>query len=138
MRKIERIIVHCSATIEGANIKTNTIRRWHVKGNKWKDIGYHYVVELDGKVGKGREEKTIGAHTKSKNSTSIGVCYIGGLDQEKQPKDTLRGVQLGSMEQLLMDLLARYPEATLHGHNEFSKKACPSFNVQEKFERIIP
>lgn len=138
MRKIERIIVHCSATPEGANIKTDTIRRWHVKGNKWKDIGYHYVVELDGKVGKGREEKTTGAHTKGKNSTSIGVCYVGGLDQEKRPKDTLRGVQLGSMEQLLMDLLTRYPDATLHGHNEFASKACPSFDVQDKFQKLIP
>ena len=138
MRKIDKIIVHCSATIEGANINTDTIRRWHVDGNKWKDIGYHYVVELDGKIGTGRLESVTGAHTKGKNRTSIGVCYVGGLDQEKSPKDTLRGVQLGSMEQLLMELLTRYPDATLHGHNEFANKACPSFDVQEKFKHLIP
>ena len=137
MRKIDKIIVHCSATIEGANINTDTIRRWHVDGNKWKDIGYHYVVELDGKIGTGRLESVTGAHTKGKNRTSIGVCYVGGLDQDKSPKDTLRGVQLGSMEQLLMELMTRYPEATLHGHNEFASKACPSFDVQEKFKHLI-
>jgi len=138
MRKIDKIIVHCSATIEGANIKTRQIRDWHVKGNKWKDIGYHYVVELDGTIGKGREEKVAGAHSKGQNKSSIGVCYVGGLDSLKNPKDTLRGVQLGSMDQLLMDLLTRYPDATLHGHNEFANKACPSFNVQEKFKHLIP
>jgi hypothetical protein len=42
------------------------------------------------------------------------------------------------MEQLLMDLLTRYPDATLHGHNEFSAKACPSFDVQDKFQKLIP
>ena len=138
MRNIKQIIVHCSATPEGANIKTDTIKRWHVKGNKWKDIGYHYVVELDGKIGTGRLESVTGAHTKGKNRSSIGVCYVGGLDADKQPKDTLRGVQLGSMEQLLMDLLTRYPDATLHGHNEFASKACPSFDVQDKFKHLIP
>jgi len=138
MRKINKIIVHCSATIEGANINTDTIRRWHVDGNKWKDIGYHYVVELDGKIGIGREESVTGAHSKGQNRGSIGVCYVGGLDGDKKPKDTLRGVQLGSMEQLLMELLTRYPDATLHGHNEFANKACPSFDVQEKFKHLIP
>ena len=138
MRKIDKIIVHCSATMEGANIKTTTIKDWHVKGNKWKDIGYHYVVELDGKIGIGRDEKVTGAHTKGKNRNSIGVCYVGGLDADKKPKDTLRGVQLGSMEQLLMELLTRYPEASIHGHNEFANKACPSFDVQEKFKHLIP
>jgi N-acetylmuramoyl-L-alanine amidase len=138
MRKIDKIIVHCSATIEGGNIKASTIRDWHVKGNKWKDIGYHYVVELDGKVVQGRLEKTMGAHTKGHNKNSIGICYVGGLDQDRNPKDTLRGVQLGSMEQLLMDLIVRYPEASVHGHNEFANKACPSFDVQEKFKHLLP
>lgn len=136
MRKIDKIIVHCSATIEGGNFKTEAIRRWHLNKG-WKDIGYHYVIELDGSINVGRPESVVGAHVKGKNKGSIGICYVGGLNQDKQPKDTLRGVQLGGMEKLLRDLLERYPNATLHGHNEFSKKACPSFDVQEKFRHLL-
>ena len=43
-RKITHIILHCAATPEGQDVKTATIKAWHVKGNKWKDIGYHYVI----------------------------------------------------------------------------------------------
>ena len=136
MRKIDKIIVHCSATIEGANIKTETIREWHLKRG-WKDIGYHYVVELDGSIGVGRLESVMGAHSKGQNRSSIGICYTGGLDSSRKPKDTLRGRQMGAMTNLLKDLMTRYPDATLHGHNEFANKACPSFDVQDKFKHIL-
>lgn len=136
MRKIDKIIVHCSATIDGANITTRQIRDWH-KRKGWKDIGYHYVVELDGHVNRGRSESEIGAHSKGQNRSSIGVCYVGGLNASKKPQDTLRGRQLGGMVKLLKDLMTRYPDATLHGHNEFSNKACPSFNVADKFKGLL-
>ena len=53
MRRIDKIILHCSATQEGKNIKTETIRKWHLKRG-WRDIGYHFVVLLDGTVEEGR------------------------------------------------------------------------------------
>ena len=81
MRKINKLIVHCSATPEGKDIKTETIRDWHVSGNHWKDIGYHYVIELDGSIHKGRDESVIGAHCSGQNANSIGICYIGGVDK---------------------------------------------------------
>ena len=63
MRKIDKIIVHCAATREGQDIKTDTIRDWHLKRG-WSDIGYHYVIELDGTIGIGRPIERSGAHTK--------------------------------------------------------------------------
>ena len=137
MRSIEKIIVHCAATREWQDINTDTIRDWHLKRG-WSDIGYHYVIELDGTIGIGRPIERSGAHTKGLNSNSIGVCYIGGVETDgKTPKDTLHGKQLESMENLLRGLMAEFPEATLHGHNEFAAKACPSFVVADKFEHLI-
>ncbi len=132
-RKIEKIILHCSATKEGRDIKTETIRSWHVKGRGWSDIGYHYVIELDGEVKEGRPIHKIGAHTKGENSTSIGICYVGGVDDQNNAKDTRTEAQKESMNQLISDLMSKYKSATIHGHNEFSAKACPCFNVKKEY-----
>ena len=129
MRKIEKIIIHCSATPEGRDVKTETIRKWHLDRG-WSDIGYHYVIELDGSLNIGRPVQRTGAHTKGHNTGSIGVCYIGGVDQDMKPKDTRTEAQIERLHQLLFDLTDQYPGVTIHGHNEFSSKACPSFDVQ--------
>ena len=132
-RKIDKIIIHCAATPEGRDVKTETIKSWHVKGNGWSDIGYHFVIELDGSVVDGRPLHRSGAHTKGHNATSIGVCYVGGIDKDKNPKDTRTADQKASMDKLIQSLLSDYPEATVHGHNEFASKACPSFDVSKEY-----
>ena len=100
MRKINKIIVHCSATPEGRDVKTETIRDWHVNGNHWKDIGYHYVVELEGSVQKDRDEREVGSHLSGQNANSIGVCYVGGVAKDgKTPKDTRNEAQKQSLHE---------------------------------------
>lgn len=137
MRRIDEIIVHCSATPEGRRVTTEDIRRWHVQGNRWADIGYHWVVELDGTVCKGRPEELAGAHCLGHNSHSIGVCYVGGLAQDgKTPKDTRTAAQKEALLGLLKELKARYPGATVHGHREYANKACPCFDAKAEYTGI--
>ena len=138
MRKIEKIIIHCAATPEGRDIKMETIKSWHVKGRGWSDIGYHYVIELDGTIKDGRPLERIGAHTKGHNATSIGICYVGGMDKDKNAKDTRTELQQVAMLNLLDSLQDRFKKATIHGHNEFSAKACPSFDVQKEYGYMNP
>jgi len=137
MRDINKIILHCSATREGQDISTETIRGWHVNERGWSDIGYHYVVLLDGTVDKARPVERQGAHVRGKNKGSIGVCYIGGCDADMNPKDTRTDLQKESLTELISYLMDSYEDATLHGHNEFSSKACPSFNVKEQYKELI-
>ena len=74
MRLVKEIIIHCSATREGQQIPVDTIRDWHLaKG--WNDIGYHFYIDLDGTINKGRDIDKIGAHCKGHNRNSIGICY---------------------------------------------------------------
>lgn len=131
MKEINKIIIHCSATPEGRDVSIDTIRKWHTdKG--WRDIGYNYVIELDGSIRKGRSKQISGAHTRGHNSTSIGICYVGGMDSKMiNAKDTRTPEQIDSLRDLLIHLSIKYPNATLHGHNEFAAKACPSFDVQD-------
>lgn len=129
MRKIDKIIIHCSATPEGRDVTVADIDRWHrLRG--FRCIGYHYVIYRDGTVAAGRPEEQTGAHCKGQNAHSIGVCYVGGVAADGlTPKDTRTAAQRASLDRLVAALRAKYPGATVHGHNEFANKACPSFVV---------
>lgn len=129
MRKIDKIILHCSATKEGQHFTVEDIDAWH-KARGFAKIGYHKVIYLDGTVHNGRPLEQIGAHCLGYNATSIGICYIGGLDVDGKPKDTRTEAQKKALYNLLDELKGLFPKATIHGHNEFAAKACPSFNVK--------
>lgn len=136
MRDIDKIIVHCSATPEGRHTTVEEIKQWHLQRG-WKDIGYHYVIYLDGTIHRGRPESVEGAHCSGYNKNSIGVCYIGGVAKDgKTPKDTRTEGQKRALREILNRLKRDYPKATLHGHNEFANKACPSFNVKEEYKNL--
>ena len=131
MRNIEKIIVHCSATKASQDVGVSEIRDWHVNGNGWSDIGYHFVIKRDGTLENGRDIEEVGAHCKKHNSKSIGICLVGGMASNGGSEFNFLPEQLGPLRQLIIRLKLEYPEATLHGHNEFSKKDCPCFNVKE-------
>lgn len=134
MRDINKIIIHCSATAAGQRVTVEQIRGWHT-ARGWSDIGYHYVIYLDGSVHVGRPLTKIGAHTKGHNHDSIGICYIGGVDANdiNKAQDTRTHEQKVALRALVNGLKGIYPSATIHGHNEFANKACPSFDVQSEF-----
>ena len=133
MRDLNRIILHCAATREGKDFSVDTIREWHVNGRGWSDIGYHWVIRLDGSIEVGRPLEKSGAHTKGHNKDSVGVCYIGGCDADGKPKDTMNPEQEKAWRMIVLSLRTLYGDLTIHGHNEFANKACPSFIVKEKF-----
>lgn len=136
MRKINEIIVHCTATAEGKDFKAADIDRWH-KAKGWNGIGYHHVVDLDGTVEPGRPESEVGAHCLKHNTNSIGVVYVGGLASDgKTPKDTRTPQQKAALVKLLTELKQRYPIATIYGHRDFAAKACPSFDATKEYKDI--
>ena len=137
MRKIKYIIIHCADTPAGRNDHAEDIRRWH-KAKGWTDIGYHYVIDLDGTIEPGRDVATAGAHTSGYNAESIGICYIGGrAENSKEPEDTRTAEQKASLVILLKYLRAKYPEAKICGHRDLNaNKACPSFDAKKEYENI--
>ena len=136
MRTINEIIIHCSATPEGRDITADTIRRWH-RAKGWNDIGYHFVIRLDGTIEQGRPIEQTGAHCAGHNAHSIGICYVGGCARDgKTACDTRTPKQTEALTKLLRLLKKQYPHATIHGHNEFAPKACPSFDVSRWLKTV--
>ena len=132
MREITRAIIHCSATNPEQDFDASDIDRWH-KARGWSGIGYHYVIKLDGTLERGRDINKTGAHAFGYNKKSIGICFIGGIDMEGNPADTRTDEQKRTLKILIGMINGRFPKATIHGHNEFSKKACPSFCVKTEY-----
>ncbi|MCM1110848.1 MAG: N-acetylmuramoyl-L-alanine amidase [Clostridium sp.] len=129
VRPVTEIIIHCSATPAGRDVSVADIRSWHL-ARGFRDIGYHFVITLDGTIYSGRPVAQIGAHCLGHNANSIGVCYIGGCDGRMRPLDSRTPAQSLTLRRLIAILLKQYPGATLHGHREFAAKACPSYDVQ--------
>ena len=136
MRIINKLIVHCSATREGMNVSRDTIRDWHL-ARGFNDLGYHFYIDLDGNIHKGRDIAKIGAHSKGQNRSSIGICYCGGVESDgKTPKDTRLDCQKDSLLAVLRTLKAMYPDATIHSHRDYARKACPSFDATEEYKYL--
>ena len=131
MRRIDKIILHCSATLPGQRVDVETITRWH-KQRGFKTIGYHFFIDRSGTIHAGRPLADQGAHCKGQNAHSIGICYEGGLNKEGKPLDTRTILQRIAMKELVAQLLTQFPGATVHGHREFANKACPCFDVRSE------
>lgn len=123
MRKIRRIIVHCSDSPQGRGDDVETIRRWHLERG-FDDIGYHYVILESGTVQPGRDLERAGAHCQGYNSDSVGICLIGDYSFTKDQFRALR---------TLVDIFENtYGKLEVHGHCYYNpQKECPRFNVEE-------
>ena len=155
--EIDAIVIHCSATRAGQDIKASDIDKWH-KERGFKEIGYHYVIDLDGTVEVGRELPKDGAHCNTAgtsgvqyNKHSIGICYVGGLDVDGNPADTRTDAQKASMNELVWRLYDKFPIKEIIGHRDASPdkngdgeitsnewiKMCPCFDVKSEFPIAI-
>ena len=133
MRKIDLIVVHCSATRENRSYTVKQLIRDHVK--RFGFTGYHYYVTRDGTVYQTRHEQLVGAHARGYNAHSLGVCYEGGLDSRGKPADTRTPRQRSALLDLLRCLKRKHPDARVVGHRDLPgvHKDCPCFDVAKEY-----
>ena len=154
MKTIDAIVIHCTATRPGQDVHASDIDKWH-KERGFAMIGYNYVIDLDGTVETGRPLTRDGAHCntkglsgKSYNKHSIGIVYVGGLDENGEPADTRTPEQKEAMAELVYKLMEEHPgiieiighrdtSPDLNGDGTISKnewiKQCPCFEVKAEF-----
>lgn len=154
MKMIDAIVIHCSATRGGMDVRASDIDKWH-KERGFTCIGYNYVIDLDGRVEVGRPLTMDGAHCNtagtsglSYNKHSIGICYVGGLDRDGNPADTRTPAQKMALVDLVYSLMQKYPTIKeVIGHRDASPdrngdgeitpnewiKQCPCFDAKGEF-----
>lgn len=126
MRKIDKIIVHCTATPLDTSFAS--IKAYHVRDLGYKDIGYHYLINKLGVVLPGRPLEDIGAHCRGYNECSIGIALIGG-----QYRFDFTFQQIVSLRNLVRKLCKDYNlsfDNVLPHYKFASYKSCPQFDVQ--------
>lgn len=144
MRLINEIILHCTATrpewMDGKRTseKVAEVRRWHMHDNGWRDIGYHFLIDRDGTVAKGRPIEQVGAHTMGHNVGTIGISLFGGYGSAANDKfaDHFTPQQDAALQKLIGLLTAIYKIAKVSGHNQYAAKACPGFYVPGWFGKV--
>lgn len=130
----EAIFVHCSATKPSMDWGLREIRQSH-KERGFLDVGYHFIIKRDGTIEAGRDEDVIGAHVEGYNSTSVGVCLVGGVDDRLKPEANFTPAQMQALRSLLVTLLAKYEGSILRAHHDVAPKACPSFDLKRWWEK---
>ena len=142
MRTIKRIFVHCTAGPQTQTI--SEIQRYWKNVNKWTNPGYHYIIKPDGEIVPLQPEDKPSNGVAGYNSTSINVCYIGGVDKKGKAVDNRTDAQKEALKTILKDLHSRYPDAEILGHREIWgdnpknwKKMCPCFSPKEEYKYLF-
>lgn len=126
-----KIVIHCAATPPDLDIGAEEIDRWH-RERGWLMIGYHIVIRRDGTIEFGRDLDQVGAHVRKYNHDSLGICLVGGVDEQGCPEANFTSAQMDALKDTVKRYMMKYPEAKLYGHRDLDKgKACPSFSVSQ-------
>lgn len=150
MKRLEYLVLHCSATPEGREVTSAEIHKWHTSpppaGRGWKQVGYSRLYHINGGVeqlvANNNDEYVdnweITNGVAGKNSVCQHWCYVGGMDEVmKKPKDTRSYMQKASLKRDVLAFHCRFPGVKIVGHDYFDKgKACPSFDVQKWLKEI--
>jgi len=110
--------------------RLNKIRRAHLdRGPTWVDIGYHYIIDPEGRVWEGRPVTIEGAHVAATNDHNLGIMLMGNF-MEHRPTQA----QLNSLDGFLAAQMRGYrvPMNRVYTHREFRSASteCPGTNLQ--------
>ena len=142
MRKIKRIFIHCTAGPQTQTVEE--IKKYWKRVRGWDTPGYHYIIKANGEIVNLQPEGKPSNGVTGYNSTSINVCYMGGVDRKGKAVDNRTDAQKASLATLLKDLHSRYPDAEILGHRDVWgpnpkdwKKMCPCFDVKSWWKEVL-
>jgi len=152
MRKINLIVIHCSATRSNQTFTEKDLERAHLERG-FKGTGYHFYIRKNGALISTRPVEIAGAHAFGHNANSIGICYEGGLNEQGEPQDTRTPQQKRSLQAVIRAIHNEFPDCRVCGHRDLSPdlnndgliepsewtKICPCFDATAAYaENCVP
>tara|TARA_R110002033_G_scaffold60198_3_gene110300 strand:+ start:14502 stop:14918 length:417 start_codon:yes stop_codon:yes gene_type:complete len=136
MRNINRVVLHCTATQPSATVQS--ILNYWKNVKKWKSVGYHWIIEPCGNATCLSPIQDVTNGARGFNSDSLHVSYIGGVDEDNNPKDTRTQEQKDKTLFLLKGFRSQFKDIEITGHRDLKgvNKACPSFDVKEWLKHV--
>lgn len=124
LKKVCLIILHHQC---GKGQTVEEIHNYHKNKLKWAGIGYHFFIDFEGVVHKGRPIEYVGSHCKGNNTSSIGICLEGDFRKDK-PTDE----QIKSCKELIKFLKVTVNKnLKVLNHNDLYATLCPVINLKE-------
>ena len=147
MRKINRIVVHCTGGTQNATVDSLK-NHWRKIG--WRNVGYHFVIAADGKVTQLANLSQVTNGVRGFNSDSVHVAYFGGIDRQGKPIDNRTDAQKKSITGVLRMLRGMLGNIPIVGHRDLSPdrdgdgvveraewvKACPCFDAKKEYDML--
>ena len=141
MNGIRRITVHHAAIdnsdlLTAADVKRRlvNIRHEHInrKPEPFGDIGYHFVIDPQGRIWEGRSLAYQGAHVADQNEHNLGIMLLGDFTRQ-----TPTPQQTASLDSFVSQQMRRFtiPVNRVFTHRELGKSACPGANLQRYVDR---
>ena len=148
-KKLEYLVIHCTATPELRNVTSAEIRSWHTlpeeKGGRgWKQVGYTDMIHLNGEIERlvaNNEDAYVDGWEITNgaagyNAVSRHIVYVGGL-RNGRASDTRTIMQKVAMKKYVLEFVKKNPSAKVIGHNDLSTKECPCFDVKKWLNEIM-
>lgn len=131
-RAVHSLFFHCSASDRPEHDDVAVMRDWHVNGNGWSDVGYHYFVKKSGEWQSGRPlERTPAAQGDGFNAGTIAVCLHGLV------KSAFTSAQFETGYAMVRGICDAYGDRgvriRVRGHCEVYPKECPVFDYRRAF-----
>lgn len=117
-------VVHHTAADDDQKVRD--IQNYHMTSDQladggWKDIGYNFLIDKQGRIYEGVGWTKIGAHVAGHNTANIGVCMIGNF-QNALPTDAA----MDALRWLYAEANKRKKsKLALYGHRQLGSTACP-------------
>lgn len=128
-----RITIHHTAEVPGARFDgslgdsleiARKVQRTHMANSGWGDIGYHFLIDSEGRVIEARDLRYQGAHAgnSTANKSNIGVCLIGHFSSGKPSP-----MAMAALERTLVELRREHSirRSEIYGHQRFKSTECP-------------